>query len=138
MSEGTVTIVVALIAGLLGAPLMTLLGKYLDARFGFRMAREARTQSLLEQARAQEHADLLAFRQEQSRAMTSLRLEHRTLEEAHRELERRCGDLERTVARLTDLTTEQAETITHQTQALADKDAEIARLQRRVRALERE
>lgn len=95
MDETTKLIVLALVSGLLGAPAMTFLGQWLGLRMGWRERRVEAETDFAKQVRDQEYADLLAFRQEQQRAMTSLRLEHRTLKEAHEDLERKHDALER-------------------------------------------
>jgi chromosome segregation ATPase len=131
MDETTKLILLAIVSGLLGAPMMTFLGQWLGARLGLRQKEIETETDIAKQVREQEYADLMSFRQEQQRAMTSLRLEHRTLKEAHEDLERKHDALEREYRSL-------SEKVNHLNGELERVRAENVTLKSRISELERD
>jgi chromosome segregation ATPase len=129
--DNAVIIMTAIVGGGVGAGAMTILGQWLGRRAEDRREQVADDAELARLTRSQEYADLMEFRQEQQRAMTSLRLEHRTLKEAHADLERRHATLDSECRGL-------AAQIEQQREKMDTLKAENLTLRNRVSELERE
>lgn len=138
MDEPWVIVAISLLTLLLGAPVMSAVGTWVQARFGLLKTKVEEENDLAQQVREQEYADRLAWQQRQSREMDNLRSKNATLEDALRDTVRRCDDLERNQAAMADQLERQTKELDALRATEAQKDGEIVQLRNRVLQLESE
>jgi chromosome segregation ATPase len=97
MNEPWVVVVVGVATLLLGAPVMSALGAWIQGRFGLLTTKTEAETDLAKEARNQEYARHMAWQARQDREMDNLRAKAVTYEDALRDTVRRCDDLEREV-----------------------------------------